>query len=322
MDRIAAMTAFAAVVEAGSFAQAAQRRNWSTSSLSRLVAALEAHLGARLLNRTTRKLSLTESGQAYYEHCVQLLAEIDEAEAIAGQAAVAPRGRIRMTCSLLIGVPVIAPAIASFCARHPAVRFDVTLANQRLDLVEQGFDLAVRIGSVGAESLVARRLGEMSVTCAAAPEYLRRHGTPGTPADLVQHQCVTYAAMATPGQWSFTDRSGARHDVRVSGPLHADDGEFLAAAAAAGLGIVIEPEYTVRGLIERGQLVRILADYNGPRAEIWAVYPSRRHLSAKVRLFVDHLAATFAAPVSASAAPGARKKRTEGTKRAKRRRRT
>ena len=295
MDRLAAMEAFVRVVEAGSFVGAADRLGASTSSVSRLVADLESHLGARLLHRTTRRLSVTETGQAYYERCVQLLADVDEAESAAGAAAAAPSGRLKLTCPYNLLAQPIAPALAEFNRRFPQVTFDVTVADRAVDLVDEGFDLAVRIGAPGGEQLVARRLGSTELIACAAPAYLATHGLPRRPEDLARHSVLTYAYVATPSLWKFTDADGKLHEVRVAGPLHANSGELLIAAAAAGMGIALEPDFVVGPHLARGELRRVLDGFSGPRLDVWAVYPSRRHLSAKVRAFVSHLAEVFAA---------------------------
>jgi DNA-binding transcriptional LysR family regulator len=298
MDRFAAMQAFLRVVEAGSFVRAAERLNWSTSSLSRLIADLEEHLGARLLQRTTRRLSLTESGQAFYERSVQLLNDLEEAEALAGQSVAAPRGTIRLTCSYNVANHRLAPAVASFVARYPQVRFDVTVSERIVDLVDEGFDLAIRIGRVGSEQLVARKLGETVLMACAAPTYLKNRGVPVTPADLAGHDTLSYA-YAPISQWQFFDSAGGLREARVGGSLHANSGDMLIAAAVAGLGVVYEPDFMVAPELAAGRLVTLMPDYQGRRADIWAVYPSRRHLSVKVRLFVDHVAAFFKPPVAA-----------------------
>lgn len=309
MDRVAAMQAFVQVVEAGSFVRAAERLGTSTSSTSRLIADLEGHLGARLLNRTTRKLSLTETGQAYYERCVQLLADLEEAEGAAGASAVAPAGRLKLTCPFNLLAQPIGPALAEFNRRYPKVSFDVTVADRTVDLVEEGFDLAVRIGAPGGELLVARRLGSTQLVPCASPAYLERHGAPRMPEDLARHGALTYAYVASPFQWRLVDAAGNPHEVRVGGPLHANSGELLVAAAVAGMGVVLEPDFVVAPHLSRDELRRVLPDYTGPRLDVWAVYPSRRHLSAKVRVFVDYLTEIFAAdplrqpPTAARAAP-------------------
>jgi len=294
MDRYAAMQAFARVVEAGSFVGASERTKISTSSLSRLVADLEAHLQARLLNRTTRKLSLTETGQAFYERCVQLLADLDEAESLASRAAAQAHGTIKITCPYNLAAQPLAPAIARFVATHPAVKFDVTVSDRVIDLVEEGFDLAVRIGPVGGDLLVARKLGATELVLCAAPAYLRAHGTPETPGDLSRHSVMTYAYSSAPRVWQLRDAAGQGHDVRVQGPLHSNSGAMSLGTAIAGLGISFEPEFMAAAALADGRLTRVLPDFRGPPLDIWAVYPSRRHLSAKVRLFVAHLADVFA----------------------------
>jgi DNA-binding transcriptional LysR family regulator len=306
VDRIAAIQAFVRVVEAGSFARASKRLHSSTSSVSRQVAALEQHLGARLLNRTTRKLSLTEGGQAFYERSVQLLAELEEAEQLAGATAATPRGTIRLTCPRTLASQQVAPIIARFAARHPNVRFDVTVSDGLVDLVEEGFDLAIRVGRVGAEGLVARRLGQMRLMLAASPAYLRSKRAPRVPSDLAGHRALTYAYAGTPHLWHLIGPDGTEHDVRVAGPLIANSGELLVASAAAGLGLVMAPEFMLESELATGNLVRVLPGYEGPLLDAWAVYPSRRHLSAKVRLFVDHLVEAFSGDAAAAPFHGPR----------------
>ena len=271
--------------------------------MSRQIAALERHLGARLLNRTTRKLSLTEGGQAFYERSVQLLAELEEAEQLAGATAAIPRGTIRLTCPRNLATRQVAPMIAAFAVRHPHVRFDVTVSDSLADLVEEGFDLAIRIGRIGTEGMVARRLGQVRLVLAAAPLYLQTSRPVRVPADLPSHRALIYEYSAAPHMWRFTGPDAAVHDVRVNGPLIANSGELLIAAAVAGLGIVMEPEFMLDEELAAGRLVRLLPDYDGPLLDTWAVYPSRRHLSAKVRLFVEHLVQSFRVE-SASALAG------------------
>jgi DNA-binding transcriptional LysR family regulator len=294
MDRLAALQVFAQVVESGSFAKAAERLNLSTSAASRQVAELEAHLQARLLNRTTRRVSLTESGRAFYERSVQLLADLEEAEQEAARAAVVPRGTIRLTTSVNFGVRHLAPAIAAFAARHPEVRFDVSLSDRIVDLVEEGFDLAIRIGGPGSENLVARKLGETRVVPCAAPAYLAARGAPRVPEDLERHNCFTYEYVTPRNLWRFRDPSGRERAVRVSGSLHSNNGDLLAEAAARGAGIVFEPAFIVGPDVRAGRLVPLLQDFEPAPIPIYAVYPSRKHLSAKVRLFVDFLLEFFA----------------------------
>lgn len=296
MDRFQAMSVFAKVVEQGGFARAAERLGISTSACSRRVADLEAHLDTRLLHRTTRRLSLTESGQSFYERCVQLLADLEEAEGAAAAGSARPRGTVKLTCSINFGVRHLAPAIGAFLARHAEIRFDVSLSDRIVDLVEEGYDLAIRIGSTGGESVVARRLGESRLVCCASRAYLERHGTPRNPEDLARHRCLTYEYLPQRSLWQFRDRSGRERAVRVSGALHSNNGDLLAAAAAQGVGVALEPDFIVASDLKAGRLVRVLESFAAPVSPIYAVYPSRRYLSAKVRAFVDFLAARFASP--------------------------
>src|SRR5512144_1571574 len=231
MDRFHAISVFAKVVETGSFARAAERLDVSVSSVSRQVSELEAHLGARLLNRTTRRLSLTESGQAFYERCVQLLADLEEAETALTATAVVPRGTLRLTCSASFGARHLAPAMAEFAAKHAEMRFDVELSERVVDLVDEGFDVAVRIGVTGAQNVVARKIGATRVVCCAAPSYLARRGVPKQPEDLAAHDCLTYAYMPNRNVWTFHDRRGVERSVRINGPMHANNGRFLEALA-------------------------------------------------------------------------------------------
>lgn len=285
---------FAKVVEQGSFTRAAERLELSASAVSRHVADLEAHLEARLLNRTTRRLSLTESGTAFYARCVQLLADLEEAEETVTAATVVPRGTLKLTCSITFGVRHLAPAIATFGTRHPQVRFDVELSDRAVDIVDEGFDLAVRIGDIGSQSLIGRRIGATQLVCCAAPAYLALHPAPRTPADLAQHPCMSYEYAPARNLWRFRDAAGAAHDVRIAGPVHANNGQMLGALAVAGMGVALEPDFIVAPDVRAGRLVPLLPDYAAPAVGIHAVYPSRRHLSAKVRAFVDFLASRFA----------------------------
>jgi len=294
MDRFQALRVFSQVVESGSFSSAAARLGLSATATSRHVAELEAHLQTRLLNRTTRRVSLTESGRAFYERCVQLLADLEEAEQEAARAAVVPRGTIKLTASVNFGVRHVAPAIAAFLAQHAEVRFDVSLADRVVDLVEEGFDLGIRIGAPGSENLVARKLGQTRLVPCASPEYLAAHGAPQQPEDLAQHNCLTYAYVTPSNLWRFRDRTGRERAVRVSGTLHANNGDLLAEAAACGAGIGFEPAFIVGPDVRAGRLVPLLQDFVPPAVPIYAVYPSRKHLSAKVRLFVDFLVERFA----------------------------
>lgn len=294
MDRFAAITAFARVVEAGSFVRAAERMGVSVSAVSRQVAELEAHLDVRLLNRTTRRLSLTESGQAFFDRSVQLLADLEEAEIAVTSASVVPRGTLRLTCSATFGSRHLAPAIAAFAARHPQMRFDVELSERFVDLVDEGFDLALRIGGAGGQNVVARRVGATRVLCCASPSYLERHGEPREPEELAQHACLSYEYLPTRNVWTFRDPKGGERSVRIAGPVHSNNGRFLVGLAAQGIGISREPDFISAPDVRAGLLKPILQQFESPPLPIYVVYPSRRHLSAKVRAFADFLAERFA----------------------------
>ena len=294
MDRFLAVSTFAKVVELGSFARAAERLSVSTSAVSRQVAELEAHLDARLLNRTTRRLSLTEAGQTFYERSVQLLADLEEAESSVRAAAVLPKGTLKVTCGVTFGVRYAAPAIAEFCAQHPQLLFDLDLSDRAVDLVEEGFDLAIRIGHIGQQGLVSRRLGWTRPVCCASPAYVKQHGAPSTPEELATRDCLTYTHIPVPNVWLFTSRDGTKHTVRIAPRHRANNGRLLSALAVAGMGISVEPDFIQAPEVRAGRLVRLLPGYEMPQSPIAAVYPSRRHLSAKVRTFVEFLAARFA----------------------------
>jgi DNA-binding transcriptional LysR family regulator len=294
MDRFQAITAFAKVVEMGSFARAAERLDLSVSAVSRQVGQLEAQLDARLLNRTTRRLSLTESGRVFYERCVQLLADLEEAEQSAHAGTARPRGTLRLTCAVTFGERHLAPVIAELAARHPDLKFDIELSDRAVDLVDEGFDAAVRVGAIGSQNLVGRKVGATHPVCCAAPSYLERHGEPKRPEDLERHVCLSYEYAAHRNTWPFRDRQGRDRSVKIGGPVHANSGRFLAALAASGVGIAYEPDFIVGPDVRAGRLVQILGGFEPLPSTIYVVYPSRRHLSAKVRAFAEFLDQRFA----------------------------
>lgn len=292
MDRLQAIQAFVQVVESTSFVRAAERLGLSTTAVSRQVAVLEKHLQSRLLQRTTRRISLTETGRRFYERTARILAELEEAERDAAQEVSEPRGTIRLTTSVNFGTHQVTPAIASFLARHAHVKFDVSLSDRIVDIIEEGFDLAIRIGGTGAQNLVARKLGEARLVACASPDYIARHGAPAAPDDLVRHNCLTYE-YALRDAWTFRDAAGRERTVRVAGSLNSNNGDLNATAAVQGLGIALEPDFIVDSELKRGNLVPVLESFEAPAMPIYAVYPSRRFLPAKVRVFVDFLVERF-----------------------------
>jgi DNA-binding transcriptional LysR family regulator len=250
-------------------------------------------LGVRLVHRTTRRLSLTESGRAFYDRCVQAVGDIDDAMRCASDSTAVPRGTLRINCAHAFGRRYVAPALGDYLVRYPQVKFDLTLNDRVVDIVDEGFDLALRIGRLEPSSLVARRLAATQLVACASPAYLRRRGVPLVPSELEGHDCLTYAYSPEPGAWDLS-RGEESVRVRVGGGARANDGETLMAIALAGHGIVMLPTFLAGDALAAGLLVPVLPGWEGERMGIYAVHPSRLHLSAKVRSFVDFLAERFA----------------------------
>jgi DNA-binding transcriptional LysR family regulator len=288
MDIVSSMKIFVAVVDNGSFAAAADRLDMSRAMASKSLAALEDHLGTRLLNRTTRRLSLTEAGMAFYERSVQILADVWEAEQVAGRMAAEPRGTLKVTMPLTYGLHRLGPLIAAYVNRYPQVKLDLSLNDRKIDLVEEGFDVAIRIGRLPGSGLIARKLGTDHSVIVGAPGYLARHGKPEVPADLIGHVCLGYSLASLGDEWRLQGPDGIV-GVRCSGSIKADNGDMLRLAAIAGSGLIFQPRFIVEEDIRTGRLEQVLGDYTSEELGIHAVYPSRRHLSAKVRTFVDFL---------------------------------
>jgi len=293
MDQLAAMTAFARVAEARSFSEAARRLRTSKSVVSRQVAGLEAELGARLFHRTTRSLTLTEAGRAYYERVARILADVEEANASVGRLQAAPRGRLRLNAPMSFGVRHLAPALPAYLARFPEVEVDMVMTDRFVDLIEDGFDVGVRIGRLGESSLVARRLAPLRRVVCASPAYLAAHGTPATPGDLGAHACLCYSNLAPADEWTFATPEGRLWPVAVHGRLRVDNGDALRVAALGGLGLATLPSFIVGADLQAGTLVSVLGEFVPQAGAVHAVYPHARHLSPKVRSFVDFLAELF-----------------------------
>ena len=294
MDRFENMAAFNAVVEAGSFTAAADRLEVDKSVVSRRVTALEERLGAQLIRRTTRQLNLTDTGRSFYEHSARILADVDEAESAVALAHGELKGRLRVALPLSFGVLHMCAPIDEFNRRHPGVRFDLDLSDRRVDLLQEDIDVAVRIGALRDSSLIARKLFESRVVVCASPDYLARHGVPETPLQLAEHACLTYSNLPEPDLWAWYDDKGDAQRIQVSVAMTANNGDMLSQAAASGLGIVIQPTFIAHRLIKSGALVPVLTEYDWPRSTAWAVYPPTRHLSYRVREFIDFLVDHFA----------------------------
>lgn len=295
MDTVDGMRTFVAVISEGSFSAAAERLGMSPQLVSKYVGQLEARLGARLLNRSTRRLSITEPGQAYYERCQHILAEIDEMESAIGDATVAARGTLRINAPMSFGARHLSRATAEYQREQPEVGVNLALDDRTVDIVSEGFDMAIRIGQLKQSSLVARRLAPIRLVTCASPEYLQARGTPKSPQELESHECLSYAYYSEHDRWQFT-RDGESREVRVSGRFSANNGDAILAAALAGMGIVLQPTFIVGDDIRAGRLRRILGDYELPSLNVYAVYAHRQYLSGKVRTFVDFLADYFGSP--------------------------
>lgn len=293
MDRLDTMEAFVRVADSQSFSEAARRLRLSKSVVSRQVSALEAQLGARLFHRTTRSLSLTEIGQAYYAHCSRILAEIEEANLSISSLQAEARGKLRVNAPMSFGILHLAPLLPAFLDRNPQVDVDMAMNDRFISLVEEGFDVAVRIGKLEDSTLIARQLAPARRAVCASPAYLERHGSPQTPDDVAAHNCLCYSNLATTDEWNFCTPDNRRWPVEVRGRLRVNNGDTLRQAALAGLGLAMLPTFIVGRDLQSGTLVSVLADYVPQTTAIFAVYPHNRHLSPKVRAFVDFLVEQF-----------------------------
>ncbi len=292
IDIVASMRVFTAVVDAGSFAGAADKLDLSRGMATRYVAQLEAHLGVRLLNRTTRKLSLTEAGNDYYQRATQVLAMVEEAETSVAQEASVPRGTLRVTSSVTFGVHHLGRAITEYLQQYPGVQVDVTLNDRVVDLIEEGFDLGIRVATRIDPGLVARKLTPARIVVCASPGYLKKHGAPQSPEELTGHNCLSYAYWSLGNEWHFR-RKGVERKVRVSGNLRGNNGDILVNAAIEGVGVILHPTFLVYEPLREKKLVRILPDWEADDLTVFAVYPNRKFLPPKVRSFIDFLAERF-----------------------------
>jgi DNA-binding transcriptional LysR family regulator len=293
VDRMASLTAFVRVVESGGFTAAARRLKLSPTMVSNHVQALENSLGVRLLNRTTRRVNLTEIGREYYERCSQILQELAEADEVASALQLNPRGRLRLYCRIGLD-PFIAPVATRFLVDYPEVSLDLHIGDAMIDLVQEGFDLAIMPASPPDSTLIRRTLAKWHYLLCCAPAYLETHSTPRRPADLADHNFLLYPYSIFGPEFHFIDPAGNPVSARVSGNMVTTSIAVLRTAAAAGLGLWFCPPYIVSDLLASGALVPVLPDFGRPEMEIVALYPHRRHLSTKVRLFLDMLVDRFA----------------------------
>jgi len=291
MDRLQAMEVFVRVVDSGAFTRAAELLRLPKATVTTLVQNLESHLGTKLLNRTTRRVSVTADGAAYYERCVRILAEVEDTENALSRTRTSPRGRLRVDVSATFGRRLLMPALPDFFARFPDIRLEVGCSDRPVDLIEEGVDCVVRGGDPGDPALVARRVGSIALFTCATPAYLAQFGTPVHPHDLLRHRCVNYFSAKT-GRffaWDF-ERDGERLQLDLDGPVAVNDAEAYLAAGLAGLGIIQASPLQAREALAQGTLVRVLADWKTAPIPMFVMYPQSRHLSAKVRVFVEWVA--------------------------------
>jgi DNA-binding transcriptional LysR family regulator len=292
MDKLNSMAIFVDVVNGESFTAAAQKTGLSRAQVSKSVNQLEAYLGARLLNRTTRRISLTETGRIYYDRCKAILNDIEEVEGIAGEQASKPHGRLTISAPTSFGILHLNEAIPQYMEQYPQVQISLSLADRFIDVVAEGFDLAIRIAALEDSSLIARRIAPCHRVFCASPGYLNKYGTPKVPQDLAIHQCLIYSNDLKPDTWILHGPNGTE-SIKVNGPICTDNGDILKAAAISGLGVTLLPTFIAGPDLGAGRLRQVLPDYCPPEISIYVVFPSRRYLSAKVKTFVDFLSGYF-----------------------------
>jgi DNA-binding transcriptional LysR family regulator len=293
MQNLTDIAIFVKVVELASFTAAAEALETSQPVVSKAVTRLEEKLGARLLNRTTRRLSLTEAGSELYRRSVWALKEIENAELEVARFQTQPRGTLRLAAPMSFSILHLGPLIHEFLQRHPGVSAEINMSDQHVNLIEEGYDLAIRIGQLQDSNLVARKITPCRQVMCASPAYLARHGTPERPEDLLEHNCIVYSFLSTPREWRLSDANGETHVVPVNGTLHSNNGLVNRAAAIAGTGIVLLPTFYIGEEIKSGALKPVLCGFKPPDIAVYAVYPERRNLMPKVRAFIDTLVERF-----------------------------
>ena len=295
MDRFLEMQTFNAVVDAGSFVKAADALAMSKAAVSRYVVEMETRLGVRLLHRTTRRLSLTDEGQIFYVRSKELLAELAEAEDEITSRSEAASGLLRINAPFTFGVLHLAPLWGGFRAQHPNVKLEVTLADRLVDLVEEGYDVAIRIATLENSTLVSKRLASTRMVLCASPQYLKGHGTPMHPSELADHAVISYSHWSTKDEWHFTGPLGAV-SVKTKPCIHTNNGDTCRAAALASQGIILQPSFLVGDDLAAGTLVELMSGFRSLELGIYAVYPTRKHVSPKVRALLEFLTNHFSQP--------------------------
>jgi len=290
MSRIVDLETFVEVVVQGSFTHAAEKLGVSKSYVSKQIASLEDHLGVRLLNRTTRKIATTDAGQAFFERARRILDDVEEAERSVMQLNTAPRGILKMSAPMSFGLQYVTPIVAKFMCDNPELSVELDFSDREVDVIDEGFDLVIRIGQLADSSFIARKIAPVRLVTCASQDYLKRRGTPRTPHDLSRHECQHYTYQSSPSAWRYESESGEVVHVAVSGRMKANNGIALLEASRLGIGISVLPDFIVNEDLAKGTLVEVLNDWTPGQRAIWALYPHNRHLSAKVRLFIDFLA--------------------------------
>lgn len=289
MDKLNAISIFCKVVETQSFTQAAAHENISVAMASKLVAQLEEQLKTRLLQRTTRKISPTEAGLIYYQACQPILVELREADANISNLSSSLQGKLLVSVPMDFGLRFIAPNLAHFVKEHPDLHIEMDFSDRRVDLTAEGYDLALRIGELQDSSLIAKKIATTTLHFVASPEYLKKYGTPTTPEQLQQHNCLLYKAIGNQIYWGFNLPNGKKQSIKMQSKVISNNGSTLVEMAKAGLGIIYSPCFLIDRELETGELVEILTDYQTPTADLHVLYPHRRYLTAKVKAFIQFL---------------------------------
>jgi DNA-binding transcriptional LysR family regulator len=295
MDKLSSLRAFVKVVETSSFSEAGRRLRLSRSAVSKYVAELEEDLGVQLLSRTTRRVTPTENGQAYFERALTILADLDAADHAVSQSQATPRGLLRVNAPMSFGTMQLGPALAAFMKQYPELQIQLALSDEHVDPVQDGLDVTLRIADLESSSLIARRIMPIERLVCASPGYLKQHGTPKHPTELRNHDCLTYGYLSTGNQWKLTGTDGD-HWISPRWTLCANNAEVLRDAAVADRGVALLPVFIAANALKAGKLQPILIDYHAPPLSLYAIYPPTRHLAVKVRLFIDYLVETFSKP--------------------------
>lgn len=294
MDKFESIRAFVEVVDAGGFAAASRKMGLSRSAVNKLVMNLEDALKVQLLQRTTRKVTPTPTGLAFYERCTTILADLEEAELAVSQLQTEPRGDLRINAPMTFGTRFLSPMIARFLSQYPDLHVELSLSDRFIDPIDEGFDVTVRIATPPqSTSLIVQELFPTPVILCASPSYLAQRGAPSHPADLIDHNCLAYGHLATDNQWTLVNPQGEEHKITIQGSLCANNGEVLRDAAVQGIGITLLPHFIVEEDLATDRLQHILPDYTAPPISVCVLYPVNRHLSTKVRLLVEFLASHF-----------------------------